>query len=119
MTKSGMNIEQRDIILIPFPYTDLLTIKKRPVLVLSNFYYHKNNNDMICCAITSSKKQIHNGIKIENKDLEKGQLKTHSTIKPSKIFTILRSITIKKIGKLNLEKTKEVIKSLNLEINLY
>ena len=116
--KFGMNIKQRDVILIPFPYSDLSTLKKRPVLVLSNKEYHENNNDMICCAITSSEKEIHRGIKIDNSDLEEGELKSKSTIKPSKLFTILREIAVKKIGILNIEKTKEVIKNLELDIRI-
>ena len=113
-----MNIKQRDIILIPFPYSDLSTTKKRPVIVLSNLEYHKNNNDMICCAITSSEKHIHRGIQIDNSDLEEGSLKVKSIIKPSKIFTILRKRAIKKVGTINIEKAKEVIKNLNFDISL-
>ena len=40
------------------------------------------------------------------------------TIKPSKLFTILREIAVKKIEILNIEKTKEVIKNLELDIRI-
>ncbi len=118
MMKSGMNIKQRNIVLIPFPYSDLSTEKKRPVLIISNEDYHKNNQDVICCAITSSKEQIYRGVAIDNSDLEEGNLKTKSTVKPGKIYSILRNRIIMKIGKLNIEKTEEIIKSLNLNIKL-
>ncbi len=76
--KFGTNIKQRDIVLIPFPYSDLSTEKKRPVLIISNENYHKNNQDVICCALTSSKREIYHGIKINNQNLEEGNLKLES-----------------------------------------
>ena len=118
MMKFGMNIKQRDIVLIPFPYSDLSATKKRPVVILSNSNYHKDNNDMICCAITSSKKEIHRGVLINNFDLEEGNLKTESVIKPSKVFTVLRKIIVKKVGTLKIEKIEEVIKNLKLDIEI-
>jgi len=116
--KDGMVIDQRDIILMPFPYTNLSSSKKRPVLILSNSKYHKNNNNVICCPLTSSKKFFQEGILIDNNNLESRYLKYTSIIKPSIIFTILQERIIKKIGRLNIEKTKEVIKNLNYCIEI-
>ena len=116
--KDGTIINQRDIILMPFPYTELLSSKKRPVLILSNSKYHKTNNNVICCSLTSSKKFFQEGILIDNNDLESGYLKHASIIKPSIIFTILQDRIIKKIGRLNIGKTKEVIKDLNYYIEI-
>lgn len=90
--KDGINFDQRDIVLIPFPYSNLLTSKKMPVLIISNSKYNQSNEDIICCALTSSKKFFHKGILITNKDLE--------------------------LGKLNIEKTKDVIKNLNYFIEV-
>ena len=36
LMKGGIMYEQRDIILIPFPYSDLTGAKLRPALILSN-----------------------------------------------------------------------------------
>lgn len=118
MMMSGTTISQRDIILIPFPYSDFIGYKKRPVLVLSNSLHHMNNNDMICCAITSSSKQFHKGIVLEKQDFESGYLRVNSAVIPSKLFTILQKRAIKRIGRLKPEKTIEVIKSLNLTIEM-
>ena len=38
---------QGDILLIPIPFSDLKTSKKRPVLVLSNSDYNSNNQDIV------------------------------------------------------------------------
>lgn len=46
--------KQGDILLIPIPFTDLISSKKRPVLVLSNNNYNLKTNDIIVAAITSN-----------------------------------------------------------------
>ena len=40
---SGMSVNQRDIILMPFPFTDLSQIKRRPGMIISNHEYNSNN----------------------------------------------------------------------------
>lgn len=118
MMRFGINIKQRDIVLIPFPYSDLSAAKKRPVLIISNSNFHKNNDDVICCAITSSKKQLHRGILIDNLDMEEGNLEVKSVVKQGKIFAIDRKRIIKILGTLNISKTKAVTENLNFEIKI-
>ena len=109
-------ISQRDIVLIPFLYSDLSAQKKRPVLVISNKNYNSNNQDVICCAITSKLDAL--GVKIKNSDLEEGNLKLNSVVKPGKIYSIFKPRIIRKIGKLNISKTKEVIENVYEKIKM-
>ncbi|PIN85194.1 MAG: hypothetical protein COV47_03445 [Candidatus Diapherotrites archaeon CG11_big_fil_rev_8_21_14_0_20_37_9] len=51
---SGMTYNQADIILLPFPYSDLSSSKKRPALVISNNKFNSFSNDFICCLITTN-----------------------------------------------------------------
>ncbi|NHN29655.1 type II toxin-antitoxin system PemK/MazF family toxin [Paenibacillus sp. S3N08] len=46
---------QGDILLIPFPYSDLSATKKCPILVLSNSSYNVSHHDLIVATITSKK----------------------------------------------------------------
>lgn len=94
-------IEQRDIILIPFPFTDLSATKKRPALVISYTDFNKENQDILVCQITHNVKQRSHSILINNNNLESGNLAVESLIKANKIFTIDKSLIIQKIGKLN------------------
>jgi hypothetical protein len=41
MTKTGTTPEQGDILLIPVPFTDLSSQKRRPVIVISNASYNR------------------------------------------------------------------------------
>jgi mRNA interferase MazF len=42
-----------DIILVPFPFTDLTTSKKRPALVVSPDSYNRSGPDLVIAFITS------------------------------------------------------------------
>ena len=91
--------EQGDIVLIPVPFSNLTSIKKRPILVLSNNEHNRTNRDMIVIAITSNLEQ--KGIRISNDNLSDGFLPKISVIKIDKIYTLDANIAIKKIGKVN------------------
>jgi len=91
--------EQGDIVLIPVPFSNLTSIKKRPILVLSNNEHNRTNRDMIVIAITSNLEQ--KGIKISNDNLSDGFLPKISIIKIDKIYTLDAGIAIKRIGKVN------------------
>ncbi len=84
--------EQRDVVLIPFPYSDLTGSKQRPALIISNSLVNKTE-DRICCLITSQ--PIKEGILINS--FESGKLPFKSWVKPHRIFTIHERIIRKKI----------------------
>lgn len=115
---NGISAEQRDIAFVPFPFTDMSGIKKRPVLILSGKKYNDDNQDRICCALTRNPDKLDKGITITNRDLERGQLYFKSFIMPCKIFTTHKNTLIKTFGKLNIDKSKDVVKCLNLNISI-
>jgi len=104
-----------EIVLIPVPFSDLSSVKKRPVLVISNMSYNNQNHDMIVVAITSNMQQ--NGIVIETKDLLSGELPKKSIIRYDKIYTLEQSIVIKQLGIVSESVLKSVINNLNILIN--
>ncbi|MEK6886775.1 MAG: type II toxin-antitoxin system PemK/MazF family toxin, partial [Nanoarchaeota archaeon] len=61
LMKGGIVYKQRDIVLIPFPYSDLTGAKQRPALIISNNKIN-HTQDKICCLITSN--STADGIKI-------------------------------------------------------
>jgi len=90
--------KQGDILLIPIPYSDLTSNKKRPVLVLSNDDYNTKTEDIIVAAITSNITSKEYSILISNKDMQEGNLHVNSCIRVDKIYTLSQSIVIKKFG---------------------
>lgn len=105
---AGMITRQRDIVLVPFPYSDFSIYKKRPVLVLSSDEHNSSEEDIICCAITTNPRAYKGSIPIYNDNLEVGNLRQRSRIKPNKLFTLHQNNIIKKIARLNLKTTLHV-----------
>ncbi|WP_345239362.1 type II toxin-antitoxin system PemK/MazF family toxin [Pontibacillus salipaludis] len=54
-----MTFNSKDIVLVPFPFVDQNTSKKRPAIVLNIFTHTQQYNKLICAAITSKEKNPH------------------------------------------------------------
>ena len=94
-----------DVVVVPFPFSDLTQAKRRPALVISNL----EGNDIILCQITSQAVKDNYAIPIDDKDFETGGLKQPSNIRPNRIFTADSHIVLYKVGNLTDNKLNEVI----------
>lgn len=99
--RSGMMYEQGDIVIVPFPFSDLSSIKKRPVLILSKTQENNIFDDIITCGITSHLKRTKYSVLINNDNLEQGNIPKESSIKVDKLFTLNKNIIEKKVAKIN------------------
>lgn len=86
-----------DIVVIPFPFSDLSGSKKRPALVLADL----QGNDIILCQITSQETKDEYAIAIKDSDFKTNILPVQSNIRPNRIFTADKAIIIKKAAALN------------------
>jgi len=102
--------EQDEIVLIPFPYSDLSLSKKRPALIISNEKVNKTQ-DRICCLVTTSPHK--DDVRITKNSFEAGTLPFKSFIKPHRIFTIHEDIVIKKLCKINNALHDSVVEKIN------
>ena len=98
-----MIYSQGDILLVPLPFTNLSSSKKRPVLVLSKNEYNNVTNDLIVAAITSNIASKPYIVMFTNDDIVSGLLKTDSCIRADKIYTISQDIVLKSFGKVKPE----------------
>lgn len=103
----GMMYKQGDIVLIPVPYSDLTSQKRRPVLIISGDIYNKSTDDVIVAAITSNIRGNKNEIVFDNDNMIIGKLQKESCIRPDKIYTLSKSIIIKKFGEIEEKKVLE------------
>ncbi len=110
---AGTNIKQREIVLMPFPFSDLSSSKKRPALVLSGNDFNERSSDVICCSITSNPARENRTVDVINEDLESGFLEFESKIKPYHLFTINKQRIYRSIGVLKKGKFNEVIITLH------
>ena len=51
--ESCMQFQRGDVVLVPFPFSDLSTTKVRPAVVVSSALYHSTELDLLLAAITS------------------------------------------------------------------
>lgn len=93
--------EQKDILLIPIPFTDLSSYKQRPVIVISNDAYNRSTTDMIVVAITSNPTLSPYSFTITSSDLQLGMLKRPSTVRADKIYTLSQSLIRRTFGRVN------------------
>jgi mRNA interferase MazF len=92
-------LNQGDIVLIPIPFSDLTSQKRRPVLILSNNDYNQRYQDVIVVAITSNVVDREYQVIITNEEMAEGELKVTSAVRADKIYTLSQSIIVKKFGK--------------------
>lgn len=117
MEQIPLKISQRDILLVPFPFSDLSGKKLRPVLVVSKDDFNNHSDDMIVCAITSNLAKSYYSFDFENSDLEEGKLFDRSIIKIESIAKLKKRLVIKKIAKIKKEPFLEIMKKLKSLFN--
>ena len=98
-----------DVVVLPFPFSDLSASKKRPALVIAAL----DGDDIILCQITSKARTDNYSIILNNSDFKQGNLNLISIIRPNRLFTADKSIVLYKIGSLKDKKLKEVIDSIS------
>ncbi|MDD5191668.1 MAG: type II toxin-antitoxin system PemK/MazF family toxin, partial [Candidatus Nanoarchaeia archaeon] len=93
-----------EIVITPFPFSDLSSSVKRPALVVANL----KGDNVILCQITTKERQDPYKSDLTINDFESGGLKINSFVMPSILFTIRNSIILYKSGKLKKEKINEI-----------
>jgi mRNA interferase MazF len=97
-----------DIVVIPFPFSDLSQSKRRPALVLAPL----EGDDVILCQITSKSIKDNYAISLDDADFESGGLKQASNIRPNRLFTADTHIILYRVGNIKKEKLNHVINAI-------
>jgi mRNA interferase MazF len=101
MMKTGTMPKQGDILLIPIPFTDLSSQKRRPVIVISNDQYNRKTSDIIVVAMTSNPQVTEYSLSITSSDLVEGALNRPGKIRVDKIYTLSQTIVAKTFGQVD------------------
>lgn len=109
-----MTYEFGDVVLIPFPFTDQSTIKKRPAVIVSSNAYNQRHIDVILMAITSQTKATDYPDNLVIQNWQRAGLLKPSVIKPI-ITTVDRSLILRKLGVLTIQ-DQQALKSLLTQI---
>ncbi len=94
-----MTLHPGEVVLIPFPFSDLQAAKRRPVLVLRSC---DRFGDFLAAAITSQAGH-EDGFIFSGNDLAEGTLPKISWVRVTKLYTLNRDCVVAKFGAFNSE----------------
>jgi len=97
-----------DVVVVPFPFSDLTQAKRRPALVVAEL----EGDDLILCQITSQRIRDRYAIAIDENDFQARTLKQKSNVRPNRIFTADWHIILYRVGNLKPEKVNQVIEKI-------
>ena len=95
------------IVVMAFPFSDLSATKLRPVVVLAS----AGRDDWILCQITSNPNSDPDAIRLTDRSLGRGALRTISFARPSKLFTAHISLMSKRVAVLKDDVFKEILQA--------
>jgi len=94
-----------DVVVAPFPFSDLSSTKKRPALVIAPL----KGGDVILCQITSQTIADNHAVRIDPNDFADGGLNRPSNIRPNRLFTADSNIVLYRAGSLTPEVVEKAI----------
>ncbi|HHH46316.1 MAG TPA: MazF family transcriptional regulator [Thiotrichales bacterium] len=93
-----------EVVLVPFPFSDLSASKLRPALLLA----YAGREDWLCLQITSRPYADPFAIEITPDDFVHGSLQRVSYIRPGKVFTAHQSLFQGSVGRINPDRLEQV-----------
>ena len=97
-----------DVVLVPFPFVETNTTKKRPALILASFRPRAMRDHFVICMMTSQVESPHFPFDWEVQELGPTGLPKRTLIRPSKMVTIDSSLILKKLGRLGKRDSKGI-----------
>jgi mRNA interferase MazF len=89
-----------DVVLVPFPFTDQATSKKRPAVIVSSDAYHQSRPDVMVMAVTSQVRTERAPGEVLVANWQVAGLLKPSLIKPV-VATLDKTLVLRKLGSLH------------------
>jgi len=96
------------VVLVPFPFSDLSRAKLRPAVVLAD----AGRNDWILCQITSNPYGDSLAIRLVGESFDEGLLRVTSFARPGKLFTANQELMIAKAGTLKIGPFEQIVEAI-------
>ena len=96
------------VVLLPFPFSDLSASKLRPALILAR----ADRGDWVLCQITSNAYADTNAIPLSETDFVEGGLQRVSYARTSKLFTANDSLFQRINGRLTKQRHEQVVNAI-------
>lgn len=95
-----MKLDAGQVVLLPFPHTNMKTGKKRPALVLTHREFNDRSRDTILAYVTSQRQPGKWSIKITTQDLSTGKLVKDSWVRVDRLATVEQTLLRGVVGQL-------------------
>ena len=95
-----MHFEFGDVVLVPFPFTNQMTSKQRPAVIVSSGAYARSRPDVVVMAITSQLRASQGFADTLLTDWQSANLLKPSVVKPV-WATLEQGLVIKQLGQLS------------------
>jgi len=102
-----MVFQRGDVVLIPFPYTDLSAFKTRPAVVVSSDIYHAARSELLLAYVSSQVSQANLTIDYVLADWANAGLLKPSFVRP-KVAAIEPTLVVHRVGALSARDLLEV-----------
>ncbi len=86
-----------EVVLVPFPFSDLSQSKVRPAVCVAD----AGRGDWVLCQVTSNPYGDARAVVLSNADFLQGGLQITSYARPGKLFTANRTLFTASVGRLN------------------
>jgi len=106
-----VSYEAGDLIVVPFPFTDLSSDKQRPALVLTPHEYNRDRPDALLAHVTSVPQEDAHSVHLTDAQIAAGELVKESWVRTDKLFT-LEQTRIRKRAAAVSEDTLDEVRSL-------
>lgn len=94
-----------DVVVVPFPFTDLQSTKRRPAVVLATFA----RGDLLICQITSRSESHPTAVAIGPNDFLRGGVDRPSVALPHRLVTVHEAVILRSAGTLTPSKLAELV----------
>lgn len=94
-----------EVVLVPFPFSDLSQSKLRPAICLAD----AGRGDWVLCQITSNPYGDPTALTLTAADFATGGLHVASVARPGKLFTAHAALIVRSVGRLNAPSVARVL----------
>ena len=104
-----MTFESLDVVVVPFPFTDRRTSKRRPALIVSSSNFHRAHDQFVLAMITSAGNAWPSDVAIQ--EWPEAGLNVPCKVR-FKLFTLDGALIVRKVGRLSKRDGEEVVTAL-------
>lgn len=92
-------MNQRDLVWIRFPFSNLQDAKARPAIIVSRDAYNEAHEDVLICAVTSNLSPAPYKVPLSSEDLDDGELPVDSMVRADKVVQVEEDLIDRAFGR--------------------